>query len=73
MLADKYIFDEWDCPDTIQAALRYAGWDVVYEGMTARPEMYPTISSSNMRAVVTPGRSELRAAIAKERPNLSKS
>ena len=33
MLADKYIFDEWDCPDTIQAALRYPGWDVVYEGM----------------------------------------
>ena len=33
MLADKYIFEEWDCPDTIQAALRYPGWDVVYEGM----------------------------------------
>ena len=33
MLADKYIFDEWDCPDTIQVALRYPGWDVVYEGM----------------------------------------
>jgi len=33
MLADKYIFLDWDCPDTIQAALRYPGWDVVYEGM----------------------------------------
>src|SRR5580692_4612766 len=35
MLADKYIFEQWDCPDTIQAALRYPGWDVVYEGMMA--------------------------------------
>ena len=33
MLADKYIFDEWDCPDTIQAGFRYPGFDVVYEGM----------------------------------------
>ena len=33
MLADKYVFEEWDCPDTIQAAFRYPGWDVVYEGM----------------------------------------
>ncbi|HJS98177.1 MAG TPA: Gfo/Idh/MocA family oxidoreductase [Terriglobales bacterium] len=33
MLADKYVFDRWDCPDTIQAALRYPGFDVVYEGM----------------------------------------
>ena len=33
MLADKYIFKQWDCPDTIQAALRYPGFDVVYEGM----------------------------------------
>ena len=32
MLADKYVFEEWDCPDTIQAALRYPGFDVVYEG-----------------------------------------
>ena len=38
MLGDKYIFDEWDCPDTIQAILRYPGgeggkgFDVVYEG-----------------------------------------
>ncbi len=35
MLADKYIFDQWDCPDTIQAAFRYPGFDVVYEGMMA--------------------------------------
>jgi predicted dehydrogenase len=33
MLADKYIFDQWDCPDTIQAAYRYPGFDLVYEGM----------------------------------------
>jgi predicted dehydrogenase len=33
MLADKYIFEEWECPDTIQAAFRYPGFDVVYEGM----------------------------------------
>ena len=35
MLADKYIFEQWDCPDTVQAALRYPGVDVVYEGMMA--------------------------------------
>ncbi len=35
MLGDKYIFEEWDCPDTVQAALRYPGFDVVYEGMMA--------------------------------------
>jgi predicted dehydrogenase len=33
ILADKYIFDAWDCPDTVQAAFRYPGFDVVYEGM----------------------------------------
>jgi predicted dehydrogenase len=33
MLADKYVFADWDCPDTIQAAFRYPGFDVVYEGM----------------------------------------
>jgi len=33
MLGDKYIFKQWDCPDTIQAAFRYPGFDVVYEGM----------------------------------------
>ena len=41
MLADKYHFEAWDCPDTIQAAFRYPGgangkgFDVVYEGMMA--------------------------------------
>ena len=33
MLGDKYLFEEWDCPDTVQAAFRYPGFDVVYEGM----------------------------------------
>ena len=33
MLGDKYFFEQWDCPDTIQAAFRYPGFDVVYEGM----------------------------------------
>jgi len=35
MLGDKYIFEAWDCPDTIQAAFRYPKFDVVYEGMMA--------------------------------------
>jgi predicted dehydrogenase len=35
MLADKYFFDYWECPDTIQAALRYPGFDVSYQGMMA--------------------------------------
>jgi predicted dehydrogenase len=35
ILADKYIFDQWECPDTLQAAVRYPGFDVVYEGMMA--------------------------------------
>jgi predicted dehydrogenase len=35
IVADKYVFDQWDCPDTLQAALRYPGFDVVYEGMMA--------------------------------------
>jgi predicted dehydrogenase len=33
MLGDKHVFKDWDCPDTIQAAFRYPGFDVVYEGM----------------------------------------
>jgi predicted dehydrogenase len=33
MLADKYVFEQWDCPDTIQAAFRYPGFDVGYDGM----------------------------------------
>jgi predicted dehydrogenase len=35
IVADKYVFEQWDCPDTLQAALRYPGFDVVYEGMMA--------------------------------------
>ena len=35
MLGDRYIFTQWECPDTIQAAFRYPGFDVVYEGMMA--------------------------------------
>ncbi|HEU0368334.1 MAG TPA: Gfo/Idh/MocA family oxidoreductase, partial [Candidatus Acidoferrum sp.] len=35
MLADKYVFQSWDCPDTLQAALRYPAFDVVYEGSMA--------------------------------------
>jgi predicted dehydrogenase len=35
MLADKYFFTDWDCPDTVQAAFRYPAFDVVYEGMMA--------------------------------------
>jgi len=33
MLGNKYVFKEWECPDTIQAAFCYPGFDVVYEGM----------------------------------------
>jgi predicted dehydrogenase len=33
MLGDKHVFNEWECPDTVQAAFRYPGFDVVYEGM----------------------------------------
>jgi predicted dehydrogenase len=33
MLGDKYVFEQRECPDTVQAALRYPGFDVVYEGM----------------------------------------
>ena len=35
ILADKHVFPQWDCPDTLQAALRYPGFDVVYEGSMA--------------------------------------
>ena len=33
MLGDNYIQTQWQTPDTIQAAFRYPGFDVVYEGM----------------------------------------
>jgi predicted dehydrogenase len=35
ILAHKYIFEQWDCQDTLQAALRYPTFDVVYEGSMA--------------------------------------
>jgi len=35
ILADKYTFTTWECPDTLQAAVRYPGFDVVYEGSMA--------------------------------------
>ena len=31
-MGDKYVFDQWDCPDTVLASLRYPGFEVVYEG-----------------------------------------
>ena len=30
-LGDRYVFD-WQCPDTVQCAFRYAGFEVGYEG-----------------------------------------
>lgn len=35
MMGDKTVYKEWECPDTVQAAFRYPGFDVVYEGMMA--------------------------------------
>ncbi len=32
MLGDRYVFDLWECPDTLQAAFRYPGFEVGYEG-----------------------------------------
>lgn len=32
MLGDSYFFKQWQCPDTVQAAFRYSGFDVGYEG-----------------------------------------
>lgn len=31
-LGDKYVFEQWDCPDTIQSALRYPNFEVGYDG-----------------------------------------
>jgi len=31
-LGDKYVFEKWDCPDTIQSAFRYPDFEVGYEG-----------------------------------------
>jgi predicted dehydrogenase len=32
MLGDKYHFEQWECPDTVQAGFRYPGFEVGYEG-----------------------------------------
>jgi predicted dehydrogenase len=31
-MGDRYMFQEWQCPDTIQSAFRYLGFEVGYEG-----------------------------------------
>ena len=31
-MGDKYFFEQWDCPDTVQAILRYPDFEVGYEG-----------------------------------------
>jgi predicted dehydrogenase len=31
-MGDRYVFDIWQCPDTIQAVFRYPGFEVSYEG-----------------------------------------
>ncbi len=31
-MGDKYFFDKWDCPDTVQAILRYRDFEVGYDG-----------------------------------------
>ncbi|MBV9267308.1 MAG: Gfo/Idh/MocA family oxidoreductase [Acidobacteriaceae bacterium] len=31
-MGDKYVFEIWQCPDTIQSILRYPGFEVSYEG-----------------------------------------
>lgn len=31
-IGDTYYFDKWQCPDTIESALRYPGFQVGYEG-----------------------------------------
>lgn len=31
-MGDKYMFEVWQCPDTIQSAFRYPGFEVGYEG-----------------------------------------
>src|SRR5436305_9580504 len=32
MIGDKYVFEQWQCPDTVQASFRYPGYEVGYEG-----------------------------------------
>jgi predicted dehydrogenase len=31
-IGDRYVFEQWQCPDTIHAAFRYSGFEVGYEG-----------------------------------------
>ena len=31
-MGDQYVFKTWQCPDTVQSALRYPGFEVGYEG-----------------------------------------
>ena len=31
-LGDRYVFEQWQCPDTMQSAFRYPGFEVGYEG-----------------------------------------
>ncbi len=31
-LGDKYVFEQWQCPDTVEAAFRYPDFQVGYEG-----------------------------------------
>jgi predicted dehydrogenase len=31
-IGDKYVFEQWQCPDTILSSLRYPGFEVGYEG-----------------------------------------
>jgi predicted dehydrogenase len=31
-MGDRYVFDKWDCPDTIQSILRYSNFEAGYEG-----------------------------------------
>src|SRR5579875_2963236 len=31
-LGDTYVFEQWQCPDTIQSSFRYPGFEVGYEG-----------------------------------------
>jgi predicted dehydrogenase len=32
MIGDKYFFEQWDCPDTVQCGFHYGSFDVGYEG-----------------------------------------
>ena len=32
IISNKYFFEQWQCPDTVQAGFRYPGFEVGYEG-----------------------------------------